>query len=75
MGFCCWRDFVVGLCCFGVVGLSCAGIVEELAPLHTPTRQKTKKKNKETKEEQEQGAGGREGEEMFSIGRVAMSSW
>jgi len=54
-----------------------AGIVEELAPLHTPTRQKKpkKKKNKETKEEQEQGAEGREGEEMFSIGRVAMSSW
>lgn len=59
------------------MGLSRAGIVEELAPLPTPTRQKkTKKKNnKETKEEQEQGAGGREGEEMFSIGRVAMSSW
>ncbi len=21
LGCCCWRDFVVGLCCFGVVGL------------------------------------------------------
>jgi hypothetical protein len=50
LGCCCWRDFVVGLCCFGVVGVSCAGIVEELAPLHTPTRQKNKK-NKNKKEE------------------------
>ncbi len=43
LGCCFWKDFVVGLCCFGVVGLSCARIVEQLAPLHTPIRQKNKK--------------------------------